>query len=361
MASEVDSCGCEGVSKTKWIGQLLHNNFNINDPDICYPAFPEFARKVYNWGDRTFNSYDSTYVVGTGMNWKLVGKNYNWMETTSLLFPSDMRLDMHSTLYSDAGFSLSFMAVSIGYMWNLNDIFSGPTSRHTFDFAFTTSRFMLTYQALSSTGGMVITRFGDYNDGRHIHLDFNDYSTKSKTLSGVYFFNNFKYSHAAAYAFSKYQLRSAGTPLVGFNLVEQRLMMNFNSLPEEMHRYLPIENHLYRSHYRSYNLTGGYSFNWVLNRHRWLINAFGTLSMGYRQVFGTREDKDMRSLISNNFQTSIAAVYNHRALFASANFRMMGYLNYNSSYTHFNAYPSLQVLVGVRFDTRRSAYAAMKR
>ena len=165
-SERTDSCGCDGVSKTYWIKQLFQKNFNLNDSGICYPAFPRFALNVYNWGDRTFNTYNTVYVVGTGKNWKLMGKSYNWMETSTLLFPEDVTLDMHSTLFSDAGLRLSFMAVSVGYMWNINKLISSPDSRHTFDFSFTTSRFMVTYQDLRSQGGMILTRLGDYNN-RH--------------------------------------------------------------------------------------------------------------------------------------------------------------------------------------------------
>ncbi|MDE6205419.1 MAG: hypothetical protein K2F66_04800, partial [Duncaniella sp.] len=62
-----DTC-CEGVSKTYWIKQLIDNGFRIHDEGVCYPRFPRFCLNVYNWGDRTFNSYDTTYVVGTGKN-----------------------------------------------------------------------------------------------------------------------------------------------------------------------------------------------------------------------------------------------------------------------------------------------------
>ena len=48
---------------------------------------------------------------------------------------------MHSNLYSDAGAYLSFMAVSVGYMWNIDKLFDHDTKRHTFNFDFTCSRF----------------------------------------------------------------------------------------------------------------------------------------------------------------------------------------------------------------------------
>ena len=348
-AAVADSCGCSGVSSIHWIKQLIDSNFRLNDPGICYPAFPRFALKVYNWGDRMFNSYDPEYVVGTGKNWKLMGKSYNWMETSTLLFPEDVTLDMHSNLFCDAGFRLSFMAVSIGYMWNMNKIFSRPTSRHTFDFAFTTSRFSLSYQYLRSEGGMILTRLGDYNGRHSFRYHFDDVDMESKSVEALYFFNHNRYSHAAAYSFSKYQLRSAGTPMVGFNFVEQKIEMNFNRLPAEMLKYVPLEDALYRSHYLAYNISGGYSYNWVLKPRRWLINGYATVSMGYRRLFGTRENHDFRSLISNNFNLSLAATYNHRALFASLVGRMNGYFNYNSGFTHFNSFPSFVLIVGMRF------------
>ena len=45
-----------------WVSQLIKTGFHINDPRINYPAFPRFALKVYNWGDRTFNHYESAFV-----------------------------------------------------------------------------------------------------------------------------------------------------------------------------------------------------------------------------------------------------------------------------------------------------------
>lgn len=341
--------GCEGASRYQWISQVIKNGFNIHDSTICYPRFPRFCLKVYDWGDRTFNSYDTTYVVGTGKNWKLMGKSYNWMEATTLLFPEDKRLDMHTNLYSDAGARLSFMAVSVGYMWNINKLINSPSTRHTFDLSFTTSRFTLSYQTLSNEGGMVITKFGDYAKGQKLRYHFNNVRLTSKNAEAFYFFRHRKYSHAAAYSYSKYQLKSAGTWVAGFSFTEQRMHMNFSDLPQDMLEYLPLESPVYNSHYESYSLLGGYSYNWVLHPRRWMINAYSTVAMGYRRVFGTKRENLMRSLIANNINISVAAVYNHRALFAAGTLKAMGYINYNSNYYHVNFYPSITAVVGMRF------------
>lgn len=343
-----DTC-CDNVGCTYWIKQIINNGFHIHDPAICYPKFPRFCLEVYNWGDRTFNSYDNNYVVGTGKNWKLQGKSYNWMETSMMFFPKS-EVNMHSDLYSDAGFSLSFMAVSAGYMWNTNKLFSDPTNRRTFSLDFTCSRFSLSYQSVSSTGGMILTRFGDYNDGHHIRYKFSDCSTNSKTFDAYWFFNNYQYSQAAAYSYSKYQLQNAGTALVGFNFTEQHMRMDFNSLPAEMLIHSPLSNNYYTLDYRSYCATGGYAYNWVLKPRRWLLNATGLAAIGYRQLFNSEEHRKARTQLANNFRINLAAVYNHRALFAAFTMRASGFVNYNSDdMTHFNSILSFTAAVGMRF------------
>ena len=344
-----DTC-CEGVSKTYWIKQLIDNGFRIHDERVCYPRFPRFCLNVYNWGDRTFNSYDTAYVVGTGKNWKLQGKSYNWMETSTITIPKQSSVNMHSDLYSDAGFSLNFMAVSIGYMWNINKLFTDPTNRRTFNFDFTCSRFSLNYQSVSSTGGMIITQFGDYNNGHRLHYKFDDCSTDSKTLDVYWFFNHYRYSQAAAYSYSKYQLRNAGTPLVGFNFTEQHIKMNFNGMPAIMLEHSPMESNEYQSDYRSYCAMGGYSYNWVLKPRRWLINATGMVAVGYRQLISSGDERDSKSRVANNFKINVAAVYNHKALFAAFTARGMGYVNYNmGDLSHLNTIISFTAAVGMRF------------
>lgn len=350
-AAETEACDtcCEGASKTYWIKQLFDNGFRIHDKNVCYPRFPRFCLNVYNWGDRTFNSYDRDYVVGTGKNWKLQGKSYNWMETSTMLFPQQL-VNMHSDLYSDAGFSLSFMAVSVGYMWNINKLFTDPTNRRTFNFDFTCSRFSINYQSVSSTGGMIITQFGDYNDGHRLHHKFSDCSNDSKTFDAYWFFNHYRYSQAAAYSYSKYQLRNAGTALVGFNFTEQHLRMNFGSLPADMLEYSPLENNQYQSEYRSYCVMGGYSYNWVLKPRRWLVNATVMAAVGYRKLFYTEDNQDTKTQVANNFRINLAAVYNHKALFAAFTARGQGFINYNSGdMTHLNTIISFTASVGMRF------------
>lgn len=350
LSLHAQSTPCDSLprSSTRWINQLIENGFHINDSSICYPAFPRFALNVYNWGDKTFNSYDKNYVVGTGKNWKLQGKNYGWIETQTLLFPKNSFISMHSNLYSDAGAYLSFMAVSVGYMWNIDKLFDHDTKRHTFNFDFTCSRFFINYSKVSSEGGMILTRFGDYNDGKNFRYDFDDVNITTTNLDAYYFFNHYKYSHAAAYTFSKYQLRTSGTAIAGITGGEQNINMNFENLPPDMLAALPLDSNKYTFHYRDIAVLGGYARNWVLKPRRWLLNLTAMGALGYKRTYKDATD-GIRNMVANSYQLSLSCVYNHGALFASAQARSHGYLYYNSNFTHFSTFSSLTLIVGMRF------------
>lgn len=342
---------CDSIPhrSTYWIHQLIDNGFHIHDTTVCYPRFPRFALNVYNWGDRTFNSYDKDYVVGTGMSWKLQGKTFGWMESQTMLFPKNTRISMHSDLFMDAGAYISFMAVSIGYMWNIDKLFDRDTKRHTFMFDFTCSRFSISYNKVSSEGGMILTRFGDYNKGKDFQYDFDDISITSANLDAYYFLNHRRYSHAAAYSYSKYQLKSSGTAIVGISYTDQNFNMDFSKLPPDMLEGVPpLENLNYKFHHWDIAALGGYGHNWVLKPRRWLLNLTAMGSLGYKRTYEDATD-GRRNLLANNYKLTSSLVYNHRKLFASAQMRFNGYLYFNSSFTHFSTFSSLTLTVGMRF------------
>lgn len=333
----------------KWYRQLIDNGFHINDPDINYPRFWRWCVDVYNWGDRTFNSYDPDYVVGAGKNWKAGLKSYNWTENYTLLFPHKLRVNMVSDIFSDVGAYLSFMAVSVGYTLNANDVFGHPVANHhNFDFNFCCALFSANLNLASTSGGTRITRFGDYNKGEHLSQRFDDVSLSSVGGDIYYFFNHSRYSQAAAYCYSKYQLRSAGSWIAGAAVTHQKIDIDFSGLPEDMLEKLPGDYEKYRFHYTDYGLIGGYAYNWVLHPKRWLINATILPSIGYRHSYegATEGRKDM---FSTNVRAMMSVVYNHRSLYASLVGRYDGHIYYKSAYTFVNSNNSVTFNVGFRF------------
>lgn len=273
-------------TRMPWWKQVVASGFHINDPRIDYPRFPRFILDIYNWGDRTFNSYDSTYVVGTGKNWKVMAKNYNWFESYMLMYGFDDRLNIRSEFYNDVGAYLCFMAVSLGYTAKIgNFLGNGRLPRTNFNVSFTCSRFEGMFETTSTSGNTYITRLGEYNHGKGMDYPFNDIHHESMRGRLLYFFNNRRYSHAAAYCYSKYQIKSAGTWIAGGGFNYQDIAMDFSSLPSDMQDALPGGRRDYVFRYCDYLAYGGYARNFVLKPRRWLINLMGVQSLGYRHSY----------------------------------------------------------------------------
>lgn len=133
-------------------------------------------------------------------------------------------------------------------------------------------------------GGTRITRFGDFNGGKRINLPYNDIKQEAIQFDVSYIFNNRRYSQVAGYAYSKYQLRSAGSWLLGVAIVHQNNTLDFTNLPDEMKSYLPLDTQLLKMKCQDYSITGGYGYNWVFHP-KWLVNIMITPSIGYRHSY----------------------------------------------------------------------------
>lgn len=333
-----------------WVKQLYETGFRIHDPRINYPRTMRFFLKVYDWGDKTFNSYDTAYVVGSGKNWKIMTKSYNWMESYMMMFSIHTRdmLHIRSEIYNDLGFHLSFMAVSLGYTAKVNNWAGQTSNRSNFNFNFTCSRFSANIDILSTSGDTRITHFGQYHDGKTFNYKFNDINHKSFSGEAYYFLNHMKYSQAAAYCFSKYQLKSAGSAIIGFAFNNQRIRMNFSTLPSEMKEFLPSLENNYRFRYCDYGILAGYGHNWVLRPRKWLINLTAIPSVGFRHSYSDSSE-GKKNMLAANMRARLALVYNHKALFASLGGRFDGHLFFNSRYAFFNSTESVSMIVGARF------------
>jgi hypothetical protein len=346
--SETDSNNNDSTAfaEMPWYKQLLINGFQIHDPRINYPKFPRFCLKVYDWGDRTFNSYNPEYVISTHKNWKLFAKNYNWMESYTMLFPNNQTLHLRSDIYCDIGAYISFMAVSLGYTAKLNNMFgSGESTRSNFQFSFQTSLFTANIDITKSHGGTKILKFGKRND---FPSQLGDARLSSLSGDAYYYFNHWKYSQAAAYCFSKYQLKSSGSPILGFAFNHQNINLSFDDIPESIRNELPALQSYYHFKYTDYSILGGYAYNWVPRPKTWLVNITILPSVGYKHAYKGSSD-GLPHMVSTNLRGSFSVVYNHRALFVALMGKADLHFYFAKNYTFFNSIESLSCNVGMRF------------
>lgn len=331
-----------------WWQLLKKGKWNISDTTVEYPKFLGFCVDVYNWGDRVFNSYDTTYVVGTGRHWKARLASDNWLDSYYLNINKDMPIRMMSDMYCNAAVYLQYMAVSYGYSWNLSNKLGGKPENHKkMEYNFNCARFNIEGHYWENTGGTVIRTFGKYNNGHLIHETFPGVKSKTIGINGYFFFNNRKYSMGAAYNFSKIQKKSAGSAIIGFNYNNLDITMDLGTIPVNLLPYLTIDPQRYKFHYNTYALMSGYSYNWVWNKHL-LFNISAFPGIGYTHTYEDSTDSKAK-LFSMVLKGQTSITYNLKDFFICLVGKLDGNWYHSGRTTLFSSVENIQLSVGYRF------------
>lgn len=335
--------------KDYWKKALRRYDFSIiNDPDVRFPKFLQTCVNVYRWGDKTFNSYDTAYVVPTGKNWKLMAKANTWLVSYAGHLDKTLPLLINSKLTNNFGFQISFMAVSMAYMVDMDNLFAGDPIRNTkLDFSFSSSRLGLDAYYLDNRGNTYIHRFGDYGRGKRVNETFKGLHRKSYGFQAYYVFNHNHYAQVAAYGFSKYQKRSSGSFLMGISSSHQDISLDFKTLPDNLRECLPDSNMLYRFRYNDHCLIIGYAYNWVFKKN-WLFNVTLTPSVGIKHSTANSIDGS-KNLLSLNYRSKMGVVHNHGDVFYGMNLLVDGHWYRSHRHSFFNSLEDLTLLAGFRF------------
>ena len=333
--------------KRYWWRAMKHGKINFKDSTMGYPKFLMFCYKTYVWGDKAFNSYDSAYVTSTGKNWKLILKSDNWVDSYIGTPFKDVRVIMNSNLVSNIGVSLSFMAVSLGYSISISNLIHGGKVSNKAEFSFTCARFTAdAYYWENQNDINVIYTDKNVDDERHKFRQ-SGISRKAMGLTAYYFFNNRRYAQAAAYCFSKYQKRSAGSFLAGFSLQHYDVKVDAEKLADEAQAYIPTGTEAPRILYNDYCVLVGYGYNWVLGK-KWLLNITATPYLGYRYNIFAKPGEGHGAL-SLNLRGRIGVVYNHKNFFMG----LQGYADHHRYKKNdsrlVNSMIQFSALAGIRF------------
>ncbi len=333
-----------------WWRALKHGKVNFKDSTMGYPKFVMFCYRTYVWGDRAFNSYDPNYVQATGKNWKLILKSDNWVDSYIGHPVKNVNQIMNSNLVSSVGLSLAFMAVSVGYTVSVSNLVHGGKISNKVDFSFTCARFTADAYYWENNNDINITykikNVEGIDNGLH-KLRQSGVSRKAMGLTAYYFFNNRRYAQAAAYCFSKYQKRSAGSWLAGFSLQHFDVKFDMEKMSEDMRPYFPTQAEAPRTLYNDYCLLIGYGYNWVLGS-KWLLNVTATPYVGYRYNH-FHVDDNMPSALSLNMRFRMGAVYNHKQYFIGLQ-SSADHHRYKSHISRLiNSTLDFSVLGGIRF------------
>lgn len=214
---------------------------------------------------------------------------------------------------------------------------------------------------------------GNYNIREFSYGD-NDYSdlVKGKTFNGIklgmtrisfYYILNYKrYSHQAAFSQTNRQLRSAGSPILGFSYAHNRVSLDWEKLsavilsnvgtvnPSKV--FQTIKND-------EYSVTGGYAYNWVFAKN-WLAAGEITGSLGYLIHHSDVKDEKHSSILNQidsfyrkniafNSNIRIAMLWNNGPWFAGTQTVLFYYQYGNGSVMTHNLMGSVYFYVGWNF------------
>ena len=335
---------------TYWWRAMKHGKVDLTGKTIHYPKFLRFAWRVYKWGDKTFNSYDTSYVVSTGKNWKLIYKSNIWSDNyRGEPSVENMHVDMRSKLAANMGLQLSFMAVSVGYTLGITNLINGEKVSNKVDFSFTCARFAAEAYYMENRGTITV-RVRGRTDGEKWNAtlrEFGGFHRKAYGMRAYYFFNNRRYAQAAAYCFSKYQKRSAGSFIAGICLQHRDMGINMEEFPPFVLDQIPPGQEMPHFLYNDYCLMAGYGYNWVLGT-KWLLNLTVAPYVGYRHLLAT-QNVDRASAWSVNMRVRMGAIYNHKKYFVGLQ-NYGDFHRYKSEKNYFiGSLLDFTALVGIRF------------
>lgn len=309
--------------------------------------FPRFVVNTYRWGDKFFNTYDTAFVRGSGYKFNVKITQDSWLNYYHFDLPNNVPIRMHSDPSTSLGAYLTYLAVTVGYDINVSEIFQGVTNaRSRYQFGFNCSLLGIeTYWEQNKTGTK-LTKFGDV---RNADLPFDGVNIQTWGLDAYYFFNNKRYSQAAAFTFGRLQERSQGSFYAGLSLYSQNYDFDFSTLPANMTSQLPDywNDHHYRVRTRNYGFRLGYGYNWVFARH-WVLGATISPTVGMQRGFVNSETEHTTFSLFNRM--GISVVWNNNHWFAGGVGKMESAIISDRASMFLSSNLSATFSIGYRFN-----------
>lgn len=343
----------ENRVKYNWRDLIKTRRFNalMNDSIVEYPQFVNFCLRVYRWADNTFNTYDPEYVQPADKPGKIRLISDNWLDMQYIRFNDGGPMVMMSSPYANLGVQANYYVLSLSYSVDLNTAITGQKSTNRkWGLSLSCARLYLEAFLWQNDGKTKIRDFGPKLLEENVNLKgipFDGLSFKSYGVTGTYIFNNKKFSLMAGYNMSPIQKKSQGSWLLGMSGTFYDVDFDFYKLPPEVASQVTLPYYAYRFDYNTVNITGGYSYNWVMNRH-WLANF--TLLPGVGVTFSfDSSTAGHKELFSTTLLNRMSLTYTNRQFFMNLNSYFQGNLFLTKNVGFMSGVENLQLSVGVRF------------
>lgn len=323
------------------------------DSIAAWGKFPRFCVNTYRWGDKFFNNYDSTYVQGSGYRFNVKFKTDSWLDTYDFRFDDGYRMGFESRPATSMGLWLTYMAVSVGYDMNVSKFFDADIgARKRFTFQFNCSLFGAEVYTIANDAHMKIDRLGYPHEARKVNIPFRGFHSDTWGLNLYYFFNHRHYSQAAAFSYSKIQVKSSGSLYAGLAFWEENYDLDFTGVFDgqpEANKLPPEWDNHYRVSNKNYALKIGYAYNWVFHKG-WCLGVSEAPTIGVR-VGHIIDPSNRRTTFSMSNRMKLSIIYNHNKRWF---FGLVGNVDtglvYDKKHTFLSNNLSMEASAGFRFN-----------
>lgn len=322
------------------------------DEIASWGKFPRFCVNTYRWGDKFFNGYDSTYVAGTGYKMNAKIRTESWTDYYGFIFDNKTEMAMVSDPSTSVGLYLTYMAVSVGYDMNISKYFSDTKdARKRWSFNFNCMLFSANLYFIKNDVGTTIRSFDPYGVNTHTpDFSFDGINNTTWGLDAVYYFTHKRYSHAAAFNYSRIQLKSGGSFFAGISYSRIKNEFDFSSLPEEMLKAIPETStgYDYTVNTHNYFLKGGYGYNYVIN-NKWIWGSTVAPLIGCSSGYYDNET-ERKTTFATMLEAGTSIVYNSGRWFAGATASGRFGLVRDRERSTFSSIINLEISAGIRFN-----------
>ncbi len=311
---------------------------------------------------------DSNYIDVQNYNWCAMGQLSSRFELYEIDTSNDFNMEVSPHVRTRVGPFFGWRWAFLGYNFDLKSVFIKSEDTD------------LGGSIYSAAFGLDLfyRRVGGHYKVRELVYGGNDYSRllKGEPFDGIkigmtrvsfYYILNYKrYSHQAAFSQTNRQLRSAGSPIIGFSYAHNKMSFDWQKLTDLVNRnnnthYQPT-NLFEKLKNDEFSLTGGYAYNWVFAKN-WLAAAEMTASFGYlahhsdmerkdeekEENFFKRIDSFYRQNIAYNGNLRLAVLYNNGPWFAGTQAVVFYYQYGNGNVMTRNLLGSVYLYVGCNF------------
>lgn len=345
----IDASTTGTYAENDWLYRLKHKQLDIEDPSVRWPSpFVAWCIGAYNWINRTFNRHDPEWVKGDGYNFKALLLSDNWVDTYTFNYKDFPSLSIWDRMYPNLGAYIKYLGISLGYSVDMGTIFNSDKSTHRkFTVGLSCAKFSIEALMWESNVSTHIRAYGDIHNFKLLKIPYDGLKFSEANISAFYYFNNKKFSLGAVHSFSNNQLKSAGSAIAGFSFNLYGAEFDFTELAEKIPDFQKYPFDYYNFHYRTYNLMGGYSYNWVLNRHL----VFNITAIPGAGIVSTAGDSTIGQdiLMSLYGKGMMGLLYTYKRLFVGLRGTITGNAFLAKDVTFTNTLQNYQLAVGIKF------------